>query len=76
MTSPANIEVEQEPANERNFGQRMVSPGNVGNDMECQRENLVDGQPLINNHRIAVLCIIQMQHHCQATRPARSSVLH
>ena len=35
MMSLVDIEVEGESANERTFGQRMASPGNLGNGMEC-----------------------------------------
>ncbi len=55
MANLTDIEVDQKAANERNIGQRMVSPGNVGNEMECQRETMVDGEPLINTNETAVL---------------------
>lgn len=35
MVNWADIEVERATANERNFGQWMASPGNLGNGMEC-----------------------------------------
>ena len=56
MMTLTDIEVAGESANERNFGQRMASPGNLGNGMECRRENLVDEQPLINNQRTVKEC--------------------
>ena len=34
MATLANIEGEQETASEKNFGQQIASPGNVGNEME------------------------------------------
>ena len=51
-----DIEVEGESANERNFGQRMASPGNLGNRMECRRGILVDEQPVISNHETVKEC--------------------
>lgn len=48
MAALASTKVEPERADEKNSGQRIASPGNVSNAMECQRETLVDGQPIIN----------------------------
>ena len=56
MMNFANMEGERETANERNFGQRMASPGNLGDEIGSRKESLVDGQPLINNHRTVNDC--------------------
>ena len=53
--SLAKVEGEEEAANERNFGQRMASPGNLV-DERSRKEALVDGQPLINDHRTVNDC--------------------
>ena len=49
--SLANMEGEREAANEKNFGHRMASPGNLGDEIGSRKKSLVDGQPLINNPR-------------------------
>ena len=56
MMSLVDIELGGDSANERNFGQRMASPGNLGNGMECRRGTLVDEQPVINNHEAVKEC--------------------
>ena len=52
----ASMEGGRETANERNVGQRMASPGNLGNELESQRGDLLDGRPLMKNRRTVKDC--------------------
>ena len=56
MMGWASMEGGREMANERNVGQRMASPGNLGNELESQRGDLVDGRPLIKKRRTVKDC--------------------
>ena len=56
MMGWASMEGGRETANERNVGQRMASPGNLGNELEFQRGDLVDGRPLRKNRRTVKDC--------------------